>query len=156
MKALNLSIFVVFVLFTFASCDYKNVYEKNAPIPGGSWQNKNVLRFWYDVKDTLTVMNISINLRHTGLYKYSNLYLFVTTEAPNGKTHRDTLEFILADNKGKWFGRGVGDLYDIRMKYRNNTRFSQHGRYYFLIEQAMRDEKLEQVIDVGMRIEPAH
>jgi len=148
---------ILFVIFSFSfiRCEYKTVYEKNIRIPNGVWQNKNAVRLWYDAEDTLAVKDISINLRHTGLYKYSNIYLFLTTQAPNGKQQRDTLEFTLANIQGKWFGRGLGDMYDIRMIYRKKVKFSQAGRYFFIIEQAMRDEKLEQITDIGLRIAPA-
>ena len=144
-----------FCAITCLQCEYKNVYEKNERIPNSVWQSKNAMRFWYDVVDTTAVKNISVNLRHTGQFKYSNIFLFITTESPSGEQHRDTLEFTLANNQGKWFGRGLGDLLDIRMLFRNHVKFSQSGRYYFIIEQAMRDEKLEFVTDVGLRIEPA-
>jgi gliding motility-associated lipoprotein GldH len=85
----------------------------------------------------------------------SNLYLFVTTTAPSGHSVRDTVEVILADEKGKWLGSGLGDIWDLQQLYKQNVRFAQRGKYRFEYEQAMRTEKLPFVLDVGLRVEKA-
>jgi gliding motility-associated lipoprotein GldH len=94
-------------------------------------------------------------VRNTSLYPMSNLYLFITTIAPSGHSIRDTVEVILADEKGKWLGSGLGDIWDLQQLYKENVRFAQQGRYIFEYEQAMRTEKLPFILDVGLRVEKA-
>ena len=59
----------------------------------------------------------------------------------------------LADDKGQWLGDGMGDIWDNRALFRERMRFPQSGLYTFEIEQAMRQNPLPQIMDVGLRIE---
>jgi gliding motility-associated lipoprotein GldH len=150
---------ILYLLVTFGffivSCNPSKVFEQNERIVGAKWNKNSKILFNYQVLDTVSPCNLYINIRHIGLYQYSNLYLFVYTKAPNGKQMKDTVEVILADNKGKWKGKGIGDLSDIRVVYKKNICFGLSGKYQFEIQQAMRDETLESITDVGLRIEKA-
>jgi gliding motility-associated lipoprotein GldH len=148
----NLVLFPLIVL-AFISCVNTGVFEKNTAIENAEWNSEKVLSFEYLSKDTLAVNNVYLNVRHAGNYAYSNLYLFVSTQAPNGKTQKDTLEFTLADTRGKWVGKGIGDIYELRMVYKLNIKFGQVGKYTFKVEQAMREPILKGIVDVGVRIE---
>ncbi len=48
---------------------------------------------------------------------------------------------------------GLGDKYDNRILFRRNIRFPRTGIYVFEYEQAMRDEPLIGIDDIGLRIE---
>ena len=141
------------LLVFFASCDSKRIYEQNTEIPSNTWDTAQKVKFEVSITDTISGNNVLINIRHAGFYPYSNLFLFINTTFPNGKTTRDTVECMLADDKGKWFGKGLGDLWDARILFKRNVRFSQSGKYIFEYEQAMRVEQLPGVMDVGLRIE---
>lgn len=152
------SIFVLpFALsvFVLLSCDPERLYEKNIRIPDGIWIQNNPVRFEVVVEDTLTPHNLYINIRNGGMYPFSNLYVFVTTISPSGHSIKDTVQIILADEKGKWLGKGLGDIWDNQRLYKERVRFAQKGEYIFEYEQAMRLEKLPYVLDVGLRIEKA-
>ncbi len=64
----------------------------------------------------------------------------------------DTLNFRLADDRGRWLGRGIGDLYFIRLPYKQDILFPYKGIYRFEIVQGMRTD-LEGIRDVGLRVE---
>jgi gliding motility-associated lipoprotein GldH len=154
LKINKLLIISILCSVLFASCQ-NNIFEKNTTISKGEWSSKNIVKFEFQSTDSLTVSNVFVNVRHTGLYKYSNLYLFVSTEAPNGMIHKDTMQFILADVNGKWQGSGIGDVFDLRLAYKKNIKFGQVGKYKFSIQHAMRNEVLDNITDVGIRIEKA-
>ncbi len=141
------------LLLVFSSCDSKRIFEKNIEIPDNVWDASEKVKFEVSITDTTSGNNVLINIRHAGFYPYSNLFLFINTTFPNGKITRDTVECMLADDKGKWFGKGLGDLWDARILFKRNVRFSQSGTYIFEYEQAMRVEQLPGVMDVGLRIE---
>ena len=143
------------ILLLISSCDPDRIYEKNYKIPEGIWYKENIVRFELMVEDTISSHNLYVNVRHASLYPMSNLYLFITTRAPSGHAIRDTLDVILANDKGKWLGSGLGDLWDIQQLYKENVRFAQHGLYVFEYEQAMRTGKLPFILDVGLRVEKA-
>ena len=82
-----------------------------------------------------------------------NLWLFVEIHFPDGIAERDTLEIMLADHRGKWLGHGLGSKFDSRIFLRKDVIFPITGKYIFLYEQAMRDEPLTGIDDMGLRIE---
>ena len=57
------------------------------------------------------------------LIPFRNIYLFVTTTSPDGKTITDTLQYNLADEKGKWYGKGFGDIHELNLPYKSNVYF---------------------------------
>ncbi len=151
---LSATLFLVCVLF-FSSCDKARIYEQNQEIPESGWENKNVLKFDVEIKDISTPTNFYINVRNADGYPYSNLFLFVKTIFPDGKQSNDTLECLLADEKGKWIGKGMGDIYDNQIPFKRNVRFPIPGKYAFEIQQAMRTDNIPLIMDVGLRIENA-
>lgn len=146
---------VVILLFPFliTSCDSNRVFEENKEILGSSWDKNNVVAFPVQISDTLNPHNVYINIRHNGQYANSNIYLFIDITSPAGDMVRDTINCLLADEKGKWLGSGLGDLYHNQLMYKKNIKFPRSGTYTFEIEQAMRTDILKDIEDIGIRIE---
>jgi len=147
-----LSLTAVIIL---SSCDPNLVYEKNIKIPDGIWYRDNIVQFEVVIEDTISSHNLFVNVRNTSLYPMSNLHLSINTTAPSGDSVEEKVEVILADEKGKWMGSGLGDIWDLQQLYKQNVRFAQRGKYTFEFEQAMRPEKLPFILDVGLRVEKA-
>ncbi len=150
-----LKILGIFFLITgLISCDSNKVFEEYIEVKGANWQKEDVASFEFEAKDTTDAHNLYINVRNTGGYQYSNLYLFVTMQGPNGGLLKDTVNCVLADNRGKWLGKGIGDLWDLRIPYVGGFKFAQSGKYIVSLEQAMRTEDgLDGITDVGLRVE---
>ncbi len=147
---------IIFLMMGLISCDSNKVFEEYIEVEGASWQKENVASFEFNAKDTTTAHNLYINVRNTGNYAYSNLYLFVTMQGPNGGLLKDTVNCVLADNRGKWLGNGIGDLWDLRIPYVGGFKFAQSGKYIVTLEQAMRvEEGLDCITDIGLRVETA-
>jgi len=146
-------LFFILMLITLISCDRNRVFEENMEIPKQMWNKNDQVEFLPVINDTLSVQNIYINIRNTGKYAYSNLFLFITTVSPAGKWIKDTLEIQLADSKGKWLGSGIGDIFFSRKLFKSYVRFPMTGVYKFSIQQGMRTDNLKGIRDVGIRIE---
>ncbi|NJK87202.1 MAG: gliding motility lipoprotein GldH [Bacteroidales bacterium] len=129
------------------------VYEKIHTIKGEAWDYTDVLHYDVNVADTAVVYNLLVNVRNSGIYPYSNLYLFITAQAPTGLTVKDTLEIILADQNGKWYGKSIGNIFNHSAFYKKNIKFPFRGIYMFDIQHAMRDKELKGVSDIGLRLE---
>ena len=68
---------------------------------------------------------------------------------------RDTLECFLADETGRWFGRGSSSVRTGTMLFQRNVRFTQMGNHQFVFTHGMRTENLENIMDLGMKIVPS-
>lgn len=141
------------VVSLFFSCDPDRVYDKSKDIENASWNKDEHVKFDVQIEDTVSYNNVFINLRNSGDYKFSNVYIFLTTIYPDNKISVDTVECTIADENGKWLGKGLGDIKDNQMLLKKGVRFHQKGIYTFEFEQAMRTDDLEGIKSVGIRIE---
>jgi len=144
------------LVVVLSGCDDAGVFDENRVIEGGIWKSSNALEFEFDVQDTVKLHDFFINVRNGEDYPYSNLFLFVEMEFPNGKKAIDTLDCPLADELGRWYGSGLGSIYDQRILYRSRVQFPLSGHYRVEIHQAMREDALKGIRDVGFRVAKAN
>ncbi|TAL61556.1 MAG: gliding motility lipoprotein GldH [Bacteroidetes bacterium] len=157
LKILPCLLYAVYCLLFVAlsSCDPNRVFEDNTDIPDFAWDVKNKLSFDVNIEDTTALHNLYVNVRHASHYPYANLFVFITIEFPNGKLSKDTLECKLADEAGQWKGEGMGEIWDNQILWKPNVKFPLTGTYHFEYEQAMREEQVPFIMDVGLRVEKA-
>lgn len=141
--------------FLFVSCGKNVVFSKYEKLPEDGWKTESKLTYEVDIEDAKTLNDVYITVRHADAYPYSNLFVFLTTTYPDGKSSVDTCELILANKKGEWIGDGAGDIWDNKIPLKKNVRFPQTGKYKFTFEQAMRSNPLPLIMDFGMVIEKA-
>ena len=138
-------------------CTDAVVYQSDVQVPEGSWDRTFIPKFEFEITDTVQEHDVYIDVRHTGQYAFSDLFLFVDLEGPGGRTMRDTVDCLLADPTGRWYGKGLGfifaDRFEAKVLYKLRNRFPASGRYSIKLEQAMRTEKLEGIQDIGVSIE---
>lgn len=146
--------FIILFLFVLG-CSDSALFEQNYVFPNKSWDRKDLVMFRVTITDTLNPYRIFINIRNNGNYSRRNLYIFVMVRSPKGDELKDTINCILADEKGKWYGKSnLGDIYFNKFLYKPNVHFPFSGTYTFILEQAMRSEKMDNLEDIGIRIEP--
>ena len=141
------------IILFFSSCDSNRVFDENFSFENANWDRYKTVSFKIEILDTISQNQFFINIRNTTDYKYSNLYLFITTQLPDGNISKDTIECILADINGKWLGNGLGSLKENNILLKNDLVFPEKGTYIFEFEQAMRVEILQGIADIGIRIE---
>lgn len=152
-RKITLPFLFILSFWVLQSCDSKRFFEENKRIEKSVWNNKDKAIFDVLITDILSSYDFSINLRNSGDYHYSNIYLFLKTVFPDGKVARDTIECQLADYDGKWLGSGISNLKFNRFLFQKGVRFPQKGQYVFEVEQAMRVNDLKGISDIGIRIE---
>ncbi|MBX6379128.1 MAG: gliding motility lipoprotein GldH [Thermoflavifilum aggregans] len=152
----NLPSLLLLMLALCCGCQFStqlNVFEQQTAIPHQSWDAKFRPVFTVHITDTTALYDIYVTLRHTNDYRYSNLWLLITTTYPDGKSIRQRVELPLADATGRWFGSGMEDIFFHRILIQHHAYFNQPGTYRFTFEQDMRDNPLPNVMNIGLRIE---
>ncbi len=144
---------IILLMAVFVSCDSKRVFEEHAVLTKGVWDVKNTIKFDVAISDLSARYNVYLNVRNGSEYPYSNLFLFMNTEFPDGLVARDTIELTLADYDGRWLGSGMGSVKFSHFLFQKDVRFTQKGNYRFILEQAMRVNELKGIHDIGLRIE---
>lgn len=143
------------IAFISTACGNEVLIDRNVEFKEEFWRIDDKFYTSFTTEDTISNYNFFVTLRNTDSYKYQNLFVFLKTEFPNGKSKLDTINCPLADPRGKWLGKGFSGVYDNRILYIARKRFPLPGEYNITIEQAMRDEELQGILDVGVRIEKA-
>ena len=157
MKNIKLQfLLIVLIAILFSACDTNVVFEKYNNIPQSGWHKDSLVVFSVPITDTLQNHNLLLNIRNDIEYNYSNLWLFVNISQPGETAVTDTFEVMLADRAGKWLGEGFGGIKTRQVPYRSSVYFPVSGEYKISIQHGMRDEILEAITDVGIRVEKAN
>ena len=149
-RGINRFSFVLIMTFLLLllSCKSRVIYTNSMAMAQETWKLIDVSDFKVLITD-----NVFFTIRNGSSYPFRNIFLFVTTTSPDGKKITDTLQYNLADEKGKWFGKGFGDIHELNLPYKSNVFFPLKGTYEFKIQHGMRVENLKGVYDFGLRIE---
>ena len=154
-KGINKYSFVLVLtsLFLLSSCNSNVIFSDSKAMNDKTWNLRDIPSFNVPITDTINSHNVNFTIRTGSAYPFRNIYLFVTTVSPDGKSITDTLQYKLADEKGNWLGKGFGDINELNLTYKSNVYFPVKGTYQFNIQHGMRMENLKGVYDIGLRIE---
>ena len=148
------SLFLLFVscALYLASCTTIDLYEKDVAVPGHRWKSDFKPSFTFTIKDTTKPYQFYLVLRHTEKYNYTNIYINLYVQPPGkDSTQKIQQDLQLANNEG-WLGSGMDDIYEHRIQI-GQPQPLKAGTFRFTVEQIMREDPLEHVLDVGLRIE---
>jgi len=142
--------------FVTVSCTTIDLYEKSVSIPGHSWKTSYIPSFKFTIKDTAVAYQPYFVIRHTDKYNFNNIYVNLYCQAPGQPEKKIMLDFPLATNDKGWLGTGMDDIFEHRIAFVLDPRiidFKKSGDYTFRIEQIMREDPLNNVFNIGLRIE---
>jgi len=132
------------------SCNRDIMFADNRKMTANKWPLDVTPSFIVNSEDTAGLYDISFYIRTGNEYPFRNIWLFVTATSPSGRMLTDTLEYMLADIKGKRYGDGFGNIRDLSLAYRKGIFFPETGSYTFTIRHGMRTEVLPGVYDFGI------
>lgn len=153
---MNKCFYIFFISLVFISCgDADIIYQNSKVIENNTWNKNEDVIFDFDINDTTEFYDFYFNLRTTNLYEWSNLYLFVEIGSPEEQFNIDTVEFSLANSVGEWKGVSSGSIINNKILFISKKRFPALGTYKLTFNQAMRQDDLTEVMDVGIIIKKA-
>jgi gliding motility-associated lipoprotein GldH len=146
--------FLALILLFAPACIQLNTYERAAEMPGHNWSYNNQPEFTFTITDTVSAYNVLITLRHTDAYAYKNIWLNISTRKPGDSVYRkERFELTLQHSDGRWIGTGLSDIYELRHPLFSNVKFKKSGTYTLRLQQIMRDNPLQHIMNAGIRIE---
>lgn len=151
---------LLFLVVLFTSCDENRVFDSYKAIDGAIWSRNEPVDFEFSISDTIHKHNLFFSVRNNQDYEFSNLFLISQLKFPNGKKVVDTLEYEMADPRGRFLGNGLSSNKESKLFFKENIIFPVGGDYSVSISQAMRKRgevegilELHGITDVGFRIE---
>lgn len=136
-----------------AGCSKLDTFEKTTFFPQHTWAGSEKPQFHFLVEDTAVMYNLFVSFRHEDAYRYNNLWLNVTIQAPGDSATTQKLNLLLADNKRGWLGTGMDDIYEHRVRITQAPVRLKKGPYTFTLQQIMREDPLQSVLNAGIRVE---
>jgi gliding motility-associated lipoprotein GldH len=141
------------LLLILTACDPGRIYEKNLPVDAGGWLYSDYLDFEVNIPDTVSAYNIYLNVRHSDLYAYSNLWVQLQTMLPDSSVMNDKVQVELALTDGQWTGNCIDGICMNSVLIRSNVVFPKPGTYRFRIIQDMRQDPLPEILNAGLKLE---
>ena len=138
---------------SISSCQTIDLYERVVSIPRQEWQSNFKPQFKFNIKDTQSRYDIFVILRHNEKYEFNNVWISLAYQMQGEAAVTGQYELPLANNEG-WMGIAMDDLYEHRIRITPPEGISlRAGDYTFTVGQIMRKDPLENVLNVGLRIE---
>lgn len=148
--------YILVISLLLVSCgDADVVFQDTKEIENNTWNKNDRISFDFDISDTTEFYDFYFNLRTTNSYEWSNLYMFVEIESPEEQFNIDTVEFLLANSVGEWTGVSSGSIVTNKILFISKKRFPSLGTYKLSFNQAMRQDDLTEVMDVGIIMKKA-
>jgi gliding motility-associated lipoprotein GldH len=143
---------ILLIVLGTASCQTIDIYEKTASFPLHNWKSAETPSFTFEITDTTSLYNIFLVLRHEDAYNYNNIWINLFVKGPTGV---DTVrrEFILGNNRQGWLGSGMDDIFEHRTPFNDKPAPLHKGKYTFTLQQDMREDPLEHILNAGIRVE---
>lgn len=153
-QSLKKLLLILALVSVWASCETIDLFEKNASVPGNAWDYGFKPEFRFEIKDTTVSYQVYFVLRHTDAYGYNNIWIKADMKGPlDSVWTSQRFDCPLATND-RWMGSAMDDLYEHRILLSPRpVRFPRAGSYQFKLEQVMRDNPLQHVMNVGLRVE---
>ena len=112
----------------------------------------DTVRLTLTVKDTATACDLALILRHTDRYAYQNLWVFVQSADSLSPVKVDTVQAILADDRGRWLGTRAGRYYSGFVTIAHDLHYTAPGAYTYTLVHGMRDSVITGIADIGLEI----
>jgi len=130
------------------------LYEHHTNLPGKGWSAVDSAKGSFYIDDTLSNYRLYIILRHKDTYHFNNIWLNVGLQAPLDSMFSQKINFSLGTDASGWEGIGMGDIWELRKPLNDlPQQFRKSGTYRYRINQIMRENPLEGMMSVGLRVE---
>lgn len=142
------------IVACMVSCNEGEVYYKFSPILDNEWGKDQEVSFQLDSLSINSQDNyaISLELVHNIDYQYKNLFLYLEHNHQGGISFSDTVECVLVDDHGRWYGSGNGATRQLSVLYKTNLRINPAMHNEISVRHAMQDLKLKGIEKIGLKV----
>ena len=145
---------LIITAYFFYSCSNHIVFCEFQSVPDKAWNKQTAFLFHFDVKDDSVPYDIYMQLRNNASYPYQNIWILFEVQQSTENAVKDTIEYKLADDTGRWTGNGI-TLYQNQFSLRENYHFPDTGQYTISLSHGMYDNRLKGIEDIGLLVEKA-
>ncbi len=133
------------------SCSTDAIYTKAFRFNKTHWSQDVRPKFTVEIKDTSQLYDFIFTLRSTTDYPYNNLWVFLRTTPPFGKSVREPYEIKMADPSGNWIGKKSGAIVEHQLQFKRR-KVPFKGKYTFELEQAITEKRVDELLDISLEV----
>lgn len=149
---------LILIFCNFTSCGDSKSIRIDKEILNG-WNLEESIKL--EINDTIDFSsNIFFHIRNNNDYPFSNIFLIASLKSNQKVYETDTLEYMMANNRGEWLGKGFSSIKESKLLWKRNWKPNFSPPYLFEIKQANRkigqikgDKKLFGILSFGLSIE---
>lgn len=146
----------VVIISILISCDSKRLFEENVEFKDRTWKISEPAQLEFTIQDTASRYNLYLDVRNSIDYPYARLFTnYLLNDSVGTELSKKMISEYLFDQKtGEPSGNsGLGDVYDHQFSIEQNFKFSKQGKYKARFEQFMRQDTLQGILAIGLRVE---
>ena len=147
-----LSVLIGFTIVRLSFINNNTIYSSFHEISNSNWYVSDTIVF--DLTNTILVNPHYINLfgKINYDFSYSNLFVFINHNFENEIIKKDTVLVPLFDSFGKPIQNNIGNTQFFNIDYLNNINFIEKGIYKIQVIHGMRENNLDSVEKIGIKI----
>ena len=146
-KNIKGSLFLI-ISIVFCSCTNEIRHSDYKDFSDG-WKSSDSATFTFnEIPDSKG--DILINIRNNNNYPFSNIFLISSLLKNGVEITTDTLEYSMADKRGRFLGKGFGNVKESLLIWKEEITFSSESKYSVILKHAMRKNQNE----FGMKVLP--
>lgn len=142
---------ILFLLLSLFSCNNDSFYSKSHAFKNNTWGRNVKPSFTVAIQDTNQLYDFILTLRTTTSYKYNNLWIFLNTTPPKGRSVREPYEIKTCYPDGSWIGKKTGTIVEHALIFKRR-KVPCKGKYTFSLEQGITDKFIDDVLDISLEI----
>ena len=142
------------LLLPTLSCNSDKTSYQYRQIEGGEWHRDSLLLFATDslFQPEGPLLEISFEITSNNRYPYRDLWMLVEQNISDTLFRADTLQLLLADEKGKFLGSSAGGLHQLTLPY-TRVRVDEPIRpFQIRIRHLMADDPLPGIEKAGVKV----
>jgi gliding motility-associated lipoprotein GldH len=140
------------IISLLTSCGPKVVFEEVQAIDGQSWSHEDSLTYRFHQEDLTTFFDIVLKIEHSVDYAWENLYLEINTVFPDSVRTSQRLPIDLADLTGIWKGDCGKESCTLEIDLAKGNRFQHAGDYTITLVQEGREDPLEGILSMALKV----
>lgn len=138
------------VLLSCCNVEKNKVYDQFNKVNSNAWNWNQGVKFTFTIDDSSYFYDLNCGLRISGSYLYSNIWIVYQLDGPQ-ISRKNQVGITLSDNTGKWLGKGQSNLLSYEEPLLKGAKLKA-GTYTLTMFQNMRDENLQSVSDIGLKV----
>ncbi|MDE6097562.1 MAG: gliding motility lipoprotein GldH [Muribaculaceae bacterium] len=143
------AIFVIVTMAVLSACRLRhNDYSDFHTFDNARWAFTDTVTFTPELADSVADVPLTICVRHSNAYPYSNLWLELQYPTGDTTVQTDTIELTLADDFGRWYGKGSGVSYQFTDTL--SPRFRVFSKQKLRLRNIMRRDTLPGIEQIGI------